>query len=128
MAKRDTSTDCPNVGNDSGKYGGSCIVTIKHGYPSLYNNPSLTVNVKDWAENYLGRENVVELPLRMTADDFAYFAEEVPSSFYRLGISNVERGIVSEQHSATFDVDENCLKTGMGLMAWIAVNALKNLD
>lgn len=104
--------------------GGSCDVRIESGYPSLYNNPMVTQNVRDWAAEYLGAENVVELPMRMTAEDFAYFAKEVPSCFYRLGTGNSKRGITSGLHTATFDVDESSLQTGMGLMAWIAVNAL----
>jgi len=105
--------------------GGSCEVRIESGYPSLYNDPAVAQNVRDWATDYLGADNVVELPMRMTAEDFAYFAREVPSCFYRLGTGNNELGITSGLHTATFDVDESSLRTGMGLMAWIAVNALK---
>ncbi len=74
----------------------------------------------------MGTENVVELELRTTAEDFAYFAQKVPSCFYRLGIRNEKMGITSNLHTATFNVDENSLKTGMGLMAWIAVRELMN--
>jgi amidohydrolase len=108
--------------------GGSCEVFIDQGYPYVYNDPQVTENTRRWAVEYLGKENVVDLPLRMTAEDFAYFAREVPSCFYRLGVRNEQKGIVSELHSATFDVDEKSLETGMGLMAWIAVNALKEND
>jgi len=105
--------------------GGSCDVFIDSGYPFVYNDPEITAKTKDWAIEFLGQENVVDLPLRMTAEDFSYFAREVPSCFYRLGVRNEERGIISNLHTATFDVDEKSLETGMGLMAWLAVNALK---
>jgi amidohydrolase len=104
--------------------GGSCEVFIDPGYPYVYNDPEITEKAKAWAIDYLGEENVVDLPLRMTAEDFSYFANEVPSLFYRLGVRNEERGIVSNLHTSTFDVDEKSLETGMGLMAWLAVNAL----
>ena len=104
--------------------GGSCDVFIDPGYPFVYNDPEVTRNAKEWAIEYLGKENVVDLPLRMTAEDFSYFANEAPSVFYRLGVRNEERGITSNLHSPTFNVDEKSLETGMGLMAWIAVNAL----
>ena len=104
--------------------GGYCDVDIHHGYPFLYNDPDLASEVKSWAVNYLGEENVIDLPFRMTAEDFSYFAREVPSCYYRLGTANAERGITSGLHTATFDVDESALMTGMGLMAWFAVNAL----
>ncbi len=105
--------------------GGSCDVQVLSGYPFVYNDPEVTERTRNWAIDYVGKNNVVELPLRMTAEDFSYFALEAPSCFYRLGTANHELGINSGLHSATFDVDEKSLETGMGLMAWIAVNALK---
>jgi amidohydrolase len=105
--------------------GGSCDVFIDSGYPFVYNDPEITAKTKDWAIEFLGQENVVDLPLRMTAEDFSYFAREAPSCFYRLGVRNEERGIISNLHTSTFDVDEKSLETGMGLMAWIAINALR---
>jgi amidohydrolase len=104
--------------------GGSCEVDIHQGYPFVYNDPVLTGTVKNYAVEYLGEENVVDLDMRMTAEDFAYFAQQVPGCFYRLGVMNQEKGIVSNLHSATFDVDESSLETGMGLMAWIIMNEL----
>lgn len=104
--------------------GGICEVRISHGYPFLDNDAALTSSIREWSVEYLGEKNVIDLDARMTSEDFAYFAREVPSCLYRLGIRNEQKGIVSNLHTATFDVDENCLQTGMGLMAWIAINRL----
>lgn len=104
--------------------GGDCDLLIKKGYPYLVNDPALTDESRDYAEEFLGKENVVELPLRMTAEDFAYYSQEVPGCFYRLGVRNEEAGITSGLHTSTFDIDEDALRTGMGLMAW---NAYRNL-
>ena len=104
--------------------GGSCEVRIAHGYPFLDNDVQLTSEIREWAIEYLGEKNVLELDARMTSEDFSYFANELPSCFYRLGIRNEEKGIVSNLHTSTFDVDESCLQTGMGLMAWIAIKRL----
>ena len=104
--------------------GGNCEVFIDPGYPFLFNNPEITEKTRKWAKDFLGENNVVDLPLRMTAEDFSYFAREKPSCFYRLGTRNEKKGITSDLHSPTFDIDEKSLETGMGLMAWIAVNAL----
>ncbi|MCX6247537.1 MAG: M20 family metallopeptidase [Bacteroidetes bacterium] len=104
--------------------GGSCDVRIAHGYPYLDNDPQLTLKIRDWAADYLGENNVVDIDARMTAEDFSYFANEVPSCLYRLGIRNEQKGIVSNLHTSTFDVDEKCIQTGMGLMAWITINRL----
>jgi amidohydrolase len=105
--------------------GVACNVNIVKGYPFLVNDDMLTSEVKRLAIDYLGHENVVDLDMRMTAEDFAYFSQKVPSCYYRLGTRNEAKGIVSNLHTSTFDVDESCMLTGMGLMAWIAVNELK---
>lgn len=106
--------------------GGSCDVVFDPGYPFLVNDEKVTENARKYAEEYLGTENVVDLELRTTAEDFAYFAQRVPSCFYRLGIRNEKKGITSNLHTATFNVDEESLKTGMGLMAWMALQELIN--
>jgi amidohydrolase len=106
--------------------GGKCEVSIHKGYPFVYNDPNVTAKIRDYACDYLGKENVVDLDMRMTAEDFAYFAQEVPGCFYRLGVKNEAQGITSNLHTSTFDADESSLETGVGLMAWIAVNELKS--
>lgn len=105
--------------------GGECKVVIDKGYPFLVNNDKLTESIKENAIEYLGNENVIDLEMRMTAEDFAYFSHLKPSCFYRLGVRNQEKGIISNLHTSTFDIDENSLETGMGLMAWLAISQLK---
>ncbi|MCB9296139.1 MAG: amidohydrolase [Lewinellaceae bacterium] len=104
--------------------GGACELDIVVGYPVLFNNEALTQKAFRYAEEYLGKENVVELPIRMTAEDFAYYSQEMPACFYRLGTGNPARGITSPIHTNTFDVDEDCLALSTGLMAWMAVKEL----
>ncbi len=105
--------------------GGACELLIEVGYPVLFNNEELTKKAFRYAEEYLGKENVVELPIRMTAEDFAYYSREMPACFYRLGTGNPARGITSPIHTNTFDVDEGCLSLSIGLMAWMAVKELE---
>jgi amidohydrolase len=104
--------------------GGSCEVNIAKGYPFLVNDGDATMLTKKLAIDYLGEENVVDLEQRMTAEDFAYYSQLIPSCFYRLGTGNEAKGITANLHTSTFDVDEQSLETGMGLMAWIALNHL----
>ena len=99
-------------------------VRIERGYPFLINDEKVSEHAKKMAETYLGKENVEDLPLRMTAEDFAYISQQVPSCFYRLGTGNKQKGITSGVHSATFDIDERALEIGSGLMAWLAVSEL----
>lgn len=104
--------------------GGTCEVSVHKGYPFVFNNPELTAKIRNCAEDYLGKENVVELDMRMTAEDFSYFAQEIPGCFYRLGVMNEAMGITSNLHTSTFDVDEASLETGMGLMSWIVASEM----
>ena len=106
--------------------GGKCEVTISHGYPYLENNPTLTRSIRQAAEQYVGKENVVDIDLTLGSEDFAYYSHVVPASFYRLGTRNEAKGITSYVHTPTFDIDEDALKIGPGLMAWMAVNELSN--
>jgi len=105
--------------------GGDCDVNIMTGYPALVNDEQTTSRAKINAEEFLGKENVIELEQRMTGEDFSFFAQKIPACFYRLGTGSKSKGIISGVHTPTFNIDESALKTGMGLMAWIAVNELK---
>ncbi len=104
--------------------GGSCDFDIHVGYPYLENHPELTESSKNAAIDYLGEENVVELDLWTGAEDFAFYSHQVDACFYRLGTRNEEKGITSLVHTPTFDIDEEALKIGAGLMSWIAINNL----
>ncbi|MBS7566102.1 amidohydrolase [Mucilaginibacter sp. Bleaf8] len=106
--------------------GGSCDFNIMHGYPFLINEEKLTAAARGYAEDYLGKENVVDLDIWMAAEDFAYYSQVADSCFYRLGTRNESRGITSAVHTPTFDVEENALSISTGLMAYMAVKQLGN--
>lgn len=101
--------------------GGKCEVEIKVGYPYLQNNEDLTQKVKESMHSYLGTNQVIDLPIRMTAEDFSYYSQVMPGCFYRLGTGNIAKGITSPVHTSTFDIDEDALLTGMGMMAYLAL-------
>ena len=105
------------------KWNATIEVRIEKGYPFLVNDEELTTKSIKAAQDYLGTENVEELPLRMTAEDFAYISQAVPSCFYRLGTGNSAKNITSGVHTSTFDIDEKALEIGSGLMAYLAFNA-----
>ena len=95
-------------------------VLIKDGYPFLVNNPDLSKQIKKHAQVYLGKEQVKDLEIRMTAEDFAWFTQEYQACFYRLGTAIPGKEDDTNLHSSSFYVDENAIKTGMGTMAWLA--------
>ena len=109
-----------------GSMGGDAEINIIKGYPFLKNDEALTTFTKSKMIEYLGEENVVELPKRMSAEDFAYYTHHIPGCFYRLGTGNPSKGIISSVHTPTFDIDEDALKVGSGLMAFLAISALNN--
>lgn len=105
--------------------GGSCDFDIHDGFPYLVNDDDTTQVAWETAEDYLGKDKVHALDLRMTSEDFAFYSQEMPSCFYRLGIANTPEGINSGLHTNTFDVDHESLRTSIGLMSYIALNMLK---
>jgi len=106
--------------------GGSCEFNIVKGYPFLINEEKLTASVRSHAEDYLGKENVLDLDIWMAAEDFAYYSQVADSCFYRLGTRNESRGITSAVHTPTFDVEETALELSTGLMAYMALKQLGN--
>ncbi|MCD0486997.1 M20 family metallopeptidase [Pedobacter sp. MC2016-14] len=106
--------------------GGSCEFDIHDGYPFLINEPVLTGNARSFAEDYLGKENVIDLDIWMAAEDFAYYSQVTDACFYRLGTGNAEKGSTYSVHTPNFDVDEDALKISTGLMAYIALKQLGN--
>ncbi len=106
--------------------GGRCEFEVVKGYPFLMNEPVLTRRIKSAAVEYMGAENVLDLDIWMAGEDFAFYSQIVDSCFYRLGTRNEARGIVSGVHTPTFDIDEEALAIGPGLMAWLAVRELSS--
>ncbi|WP_411274838.1 M20 metallopeptidase family protein [Daejeonella sp.] len=106
--------------------GGSCDFNIMRGYPFLINEEKLTAKTRAYAEEYLGKENVLDLDIWMAAEDFAYYSQAADACFYRLGTGNEVKGITSSVHTPTFDVDEDSLKLSTGLMTYIALKQLGN--
>ena len=104
--------------------GGQCNVEISKGYPYLENNPALTRRIRRAAEQYVGKDNVVDLDITLGSEDFSYYSQEIPASFYRLGTRNETRGITAYVHTPVFDIDEEALGIAPGLMAWMAIHEL----
>jgi len=103
-------------------YGAKAIVDMPPGYPSLFNDPTLTAKAEGFAKEYMGAANVRTLDLRMAGEDFSFYTHHVPGCFFRIGTSKDGKQFTAPVHNAHFDIDEDALITGMGLMAWCAVN------
>jgi hippurate hydrolase len=108
-------------------YGATVDIDIPAGYPSLYNDPALTTKAEQWAKDYLGADKVHELELRMSGEDFSFYTQVASGCFFRIGTSRDGKEFTSSVHTPSFDIDEEALKTGMGMMAWCAVSALNSV-
>lgn len=97
--------------------GGSATVEISKGYPYLENDPKVTAKMRSAAQLFLGEQNVEELPIRLTAEDFSYYSQEIPVCFFRLGVRNEAEGITYGVHHPKFNIDEEALIVGMQMMA-----------
>jgi hippurate hydrolase len=99
--------------------GGEVDLLIDVGYPCVMNNEKLTAAAMEKASAYMGAENVSETELRMGAEDFGYYAQQIPACFYRLGTMNKSKGITAGVHTPVFNIDESAIEIGMGMMAWL---------
>lgn len=103
--------------------GGEIDLHIDVGYPSVYNNEKLYGVSRGLAEEYMGPKQVETTEVRMGAEDFGYYTQKIPGCFYRLGVMNEAKGIISGVHTPTFNVDENAIEIGIGMMAWLGAKA-----
>jgi len=97
--------------------GAEVDIHIDVGYPAVDNHPAFTDEVWNRAADWLGKENVSETELRMGAEDFGYYSQQIPGCFFRLGVRNEAKGIVHQVHTPLFNIDEQAIEIGMGTMA-----------
>lgn len=102
--------------------GGEIDLLIDVGYPTVDNDNSLTDAAWKLADDFMGKENILETEMRMGAEDFGYYTQQIPGCFYRLGVRNEAKGIIHGVHTPKFNIDESAIETGIGMMAWLAVN------
>lgn len=103
--------------------GAEADIHIDTGYPCVVNDELFTKLAQELAEVYIGGENVLETELRLGAEDFGYYTQLIPGCFFRLGVGNEADGIVHNVHTPRFNIDENSLEIGAGIMAWLGAMA-----
>lgn len=105
-------------------YGGSCEFEVRKGYPVLVNDEALTLRMRTAAEEFLGKEHVVEMPRRMGSEDFAFYTQVLPGSFHRLGTGNPKKGPAKGLHTPDFNIAEEAMAIGAGVLVWGALAEL----
>lgn len=99
-------------------------IRIEMGYPVLVNDERETEFAESAARELFGEDRVFRAERLMAAEDFSYFLEKVPGTYYRLGIRNEAQGISADIHNDHFTIDETAMKTGAAMQAYLAVRAL----
>jgi amidohydrolase len=94
-----------------------CHLDFQYGYPALVNDPEMSHLVASACARGIGKENVEFLRPSMGGEDFAYYLQKIPGSFFRLGCRNEEKGIVHPFHSSRFEIDEEVLPFGVEMFA-----------
>jgi hippurate hydrolase len=97
--------------------GAEVDLLIDVGYPTVYNHEGLHESSRKIAEEYMGASLVEETEVRMGAEDFGYYSQEIPGCFFRLGTANKSKGITAGVHTPRFNIDEDAIEIGMGMMA-----------
>lgn len=106
--------------------GASAKTEIKQGYPVTVNSPELVSAMRPVLEAVVGKDKLVEPSLITGAEDFSFYAQEVPGMFFFLGVTpdNQEPAQVASNHSPEFYVDEQALRVGVEAMTSVALAAL----
>jgi hippurate hydrolase len=101
---------------------------IDVGYPAVYNDENLYREAKQIAQQFMGEQKVEETEIRMGAEDFGYYSQKIPGCFFRLGTANKAKGITAGVHTPGFNIDEDAIEIGMGIMAWMGSQAGKKVN
>jgi len=107
-------------------YGCTAEIDIPDGYPCVVNNEEVTSKAHGFAAEWVGEENIKNLEMRMTSEDFGFFTQEYPCTFFRFGVKGENNVNTGGLHSSTFRIDEKALETGLGGLAWLAWKFLTN--
>ena len=106
------------VTNIAESWGASADVEIEKGYPITYNDPGLTAKMLPSIQSTAGNENVILSKAKTGAEDFSFFAREVPGLFLFLG--GMPKGMDPEEaaphHTPDFFIDESGMKLGVRLL------------
>ena len=107
-------------------YGCTANIEMPDGYPCVDNDAVVSQKAKAFATEWVGDENIQSLEKRMTSEDFSFFSQKYPATFYRFGIKGEKNADTGGLHSATFCIDEQALKVAVGGMTWLALRFLND--
>ena len=106
--------------------GATAEIVHDRGVPPVVNDERATTVLADAAPATLGVEGVVATEQSAGGDDFAWYAEQVPSSYVRLGVHDpASLEPRRDLHASTFDVDERAIAIGVRVLVAATLAALR---
>ncbi len=106
-------------------HGGTFTMENTHSIPPIVNDPEVAQVVIDVAKQVVGEKNIVQNWINYFPDDLGDFLEAAPGCLFLMGTQNAERGITGGQHRPNYDIDEECLPTGVEIMCRSALELLR---
>lgn len=107
-------------------YGATYEFNYEKGYPAVVNHTTETTHLEEQAVEIVGRKNVVHQEPIMGGEDFAYYTEKVPGSFFFVGAGNPDKGASYPHHHPKFDFDEEAMRVAAKVFLSTTVSYLEN--
>lgn len=127
--RQDIFTDLKNVAQHvAAAHGATAEANVpdRAGNPVTVNDPALTARMLPSLQAVVGAGNVYEPPLQMGAEDFSFYAKEVPSMFFFVGSTakGIDPATAPSNHSPKFVLDESSLDIGLRAMLQVTLDYL----
>ncbi|MGM0634219.1 MAG: M20/M25/M40 family metallo-hydrolase, partial [Pseudomonadota bacterium] len=108
--------------------GATADVHIDLGYPVTRNDPDLLTQMTPTLQRVAGEQLVIPGGQTTGAEDFSYYAQEVPGLFFFLGVAPDDPEMSFPNHSPRFYADERGLPVGVTAMTALALDFLEQGD
>jgi amidohydrolase len=113
------------AGGIAAAMGGEVEATLRSGVPATINTPAMAAVVREVATELVGTDRVVEGDLKAASEDMSEFLNRVPGCYFFVGSRNEDKGYVWGHHHARFDIDEEAMAVGIGMLAGSALRFLE---
>lgn len=94
----------------------------------LVNHPVVSKKALEAAGKIVGEENLVEMPKKLSSEDFSFYVSKKPGAFIRLGTRNAEKGCTTLPHNNDFMLDEDALENGSKLFVQFVLDNMEGIE
>jgi len=108
--------------------GGSIVFHEKAKALAVINHPKITECALISAAKVVGEDGIVNMPIKLSSEDFSFFLTKKPGAFIRLGTRNEEKGCVTLPHNNDFMIDEDALEIGSKVFVQFVLDNMKGIS